>query len=322
MESTNKILPENAIPKPKIIWKVWTLATFSFLLQTATWYVLHYALTVSSNTLNWIYLALVAAAGISVTTFFLLINKSRYIAELLIVLSAASYFFLSPHNLYVWIGGLIFALFALWYEERLRREVTSRIDFSVTRVIGGSVSILIYAILILLGFNIYNKVSADFKANPDKYYNRLGQQAAKTVPYFTKALPNNVDLNQSLGSYLEQEAKTNPGYKQASNFEKQIILNEVKQSFESQFQVTASNNDSLVSIMTQVVVGKIRQIVEPYQDYIPIIFTILIVGVLYTFAFLIRWIVLIISWLLFELLKSVGFFKLIKVQVEVEKLEI
>jgi hypothetical protein len=48
----------------------------------------------------------------------------------------------------------------------------------------------------------------------------------------------------------------------------------------------------------------------------------MIIGLLWTFSFLIRWIILFISWILFQVLRAVGFFRIAKVQVEVEKLEI
>jgi hypothetical protein len=322
MENTNKILPENTLPSSNVLsWKVWVLAIASLLFQTLTWYGIRQAVSNPSLT-HWITLIVVAAIAISLTAFFILISKTRWLVDSLIVLSAASYFFISPRNVYVWIGGLIFALFAIWYEERLRHEIKSRIDFSVTRVIGSSISILIYAIMLMLGFNIYYNVSADFKANPDKYYDRLGQQAARTVPYFSKAFPVNVDLNQSLNDYVSQETQKDPGYSSANRIQREILLNETKKELEARFQIQASNNDTLAQIIGEAAVTKIRQMSEPYQDYLPIVFSIVVVGILYSFAFLIRWIILIISWILFRILLWIGFFKLAKVQVEVEKLEI
>ncbi|MBX4205424.1 MAG: hypothetical protein KW788_04580 [Candidatus Doudnabacteria bacterium] len=324
MEDTNKILPENTLPKePSRLWKVITLAVASFLLQSLTWYMLHLALAINPSAMKWVWAAVVAALAISVTTFFMLVNKSWRMGAALIILSSLVYFLISPRNLYVWIGGIIFCIFGLWYEQRVWRESKSRVDFSVTQVISGGVSILLYGIMLLLGFNIYYNVSADFKANPDKYYERLGQQAAKTIPYFTKAIvPEGVSLNDSFAVLVNNEAQKRPEYKYASPFEREVLVNEARAALENQFQITAANDETLADIVAQVAVNKIRQIIDPYQNYLPVIFAILITGLLYTFAFLIRWLILIISWLLFRLLLFVGFFKLEKVQVVVQKLGI
>lgn len=323
MENTNKILPENTIPAAQgSAWKVWVLAIVNLLFQSWTWYWLNHTLYQNSNAANWVFVALYSAIAISTAAFFILVNKSRLLADAVIVLSAVVYGVLMPHNLYVWIGGLIFALFGLWYEQRLHRAAVGSLDFSVTRVIGGSASLLIYAVLILLGFNLYYKSSIQLKAHPDDFYNAIGHQAAKTVPYFTKILPGNVDINQPLADYFQQQAQANPNYGSASSFERQILVSEAKKTFQDQFQIAPPENETLADVVAQIAVNKIKTLMAPYQDYLPIIFAVSVVALLYWFAFLIRWLILIVSWLLFGLLRAVGFFKLRKVQVEVEKLEI
>jgi hypothetical protein len=303
--------------------KIYSLGVAGFLFQSLTWFFLHQALIVTPSVTNWVFVSLSAAAAISVMAFFLLTNKSRWLADIVIVLSAMVYVAISPKNIFIWIGGLIFVLFALWYEERLRREAKSRIDFSVTRVIGGSVSILIYGILLLLAFNIYYNVSADFRTNPDKFYNTLGQQAARSVvPYAAHILPSGVNLNEPVADYFADQAKTDPDFNQAGSFGQEILVSQAKRAFESQFQITVSDNQTLGDVMAQVAVNKIRQATGPFENYLPFVFTLLVLGLLYTFAFVIRWIVLLISWLLFRILLAFGFFHLEKVQVEVEKLEI
>jgi hypothetical protein len=323
MEIQNKILPSNTIPKRNISWKVWALAFSSFLFQSLTWIALHRALMVHPSAAEWILTAAIAAIAVSITTFFLLVQRSRLLANSLFVLSAIIYVLVSPLNMYVWIGGGIFCVFALWYEQRVWREAQSRVDFAVIPVISSSVTVLLYGIMLLMGFNIYYNVSTDFKTNPDKYYERLGQQAAKTIPYFTKALiPDGVSLNDSFEAIINKEAQNRPEYKYSSEFERQILINEARKAFQNQFQITASNDDTLADIVAQVTINKIRQAMEPYQNYLPVIFAILITSLLYTFAFLIRWLVIIFSWILFRILIMTSFFRLEKVQVEVEKLTI
>jgi hypothetical protein len=306
-----------------ITWKIWVLAFGSFLFQSLTWIALHRALIVHPSVGTWIWTAVIAAIAITVTTFFLLVQRSRILANVLFLLSAAIYVLVSPLNIYVWIGGAIFCVFAIWYENRVWREARSRVDFALTPVISSSVSILLYGILLLLGFNIYYNVATDFRANPDKYYDRVAQQAVKSVPYFSKVLIGGVSLNDSFETLVTKQAQSDPEYAHANEFEKELIITQARQAFQDQFNITVNSNDQTIAeIMAEVAVNKIKEIVEPYQNYFPIVFAILITGLLATFAFLIRWLIIIISWLMFRVLVAAGFFRLEKIQVEVEKLTI
>lgn len=298
------------------------LGFIALLLQIGVWWYIHRAFSHQASTLEWVWLGVLSALTISVTTFFFLTNKIRWYSEAIIVTSFLAYILLSTKNIYVITGGLLFLAFSFWYEMRLHSEAEGRLDFSVTRVVGGSVSVMIYGLLLLLGFNIYYNTAQSFHKNPDQLYNRLGQQAAKSVPYFSRLLPEGTNLNEPFGEYLSQQAQNNPDYHQASPFQQEVITGQVRDSFAQTFKVTPDDNQTLSDIIAQVAVNKVRQATGPYERYLPIIFTVIIVGLLYTFAFIIRWIIILVSWVVFEVLVLTGFFKLEKVLVEVRKLTI
>ena len=292
-------------------------------LQTLLWWFLHRVFTYQASTQTWISLVILAALAISVATFFFLTDKMRWFSELVIALSAIAYFLLSEKNQFVWIGGIMFVALTFWYELRLHAEAKNRLDFSVSRVVSSSVSIMVYALLLLIGFNIYYNVQTKFQNNPDEFYNRLGQQAARSVPYFTNKLPEGTNLNEPFSQYLEDQAKkTDPNYSKAGSFQQAALLEQAKSAFYQEFQVTAADNQSLADIISEVAVSKVRQAAQPFEKYLPLIFTIVIVGLMYTFAFVLRWVIIVISWLLFQMLLLSGFFKFETVVVEVKKLVI
>ena len=302
--------------------KIYSLAALTFVFQSLVWWYLHLAFIGNPSTGNWFWLALFGALTMVVTSFFFLVNKSRLLSLAIVFSSLVVYLAVMPRHGFVWLGGVIFALFAVWYEERLHREAESRADFAITRVMGSSVSVLIYGLLLLLGLNIYYNVSTDFKNNPDKYYNRLGQQAARATPYVSKVFPDFSNLNEPVSNYFLSQAEKDPTFQKAGSFERQYILIQIKQAFQRQFQITVDDNQTLADIIADVAVAKIKQSTAPYAGYLPIIFTLFIMGLLYTFAFLIRWAVLGLAWLLFHMLLGAGFFHYETVQVEVKKLTI
>ena len=314
----NKILPPNTIPtKPSSIWKVWVMAGVAVGLQGLTWFNLRHTLTAQSTAGTYTWLGILAALSIVFMSFFYLINNSKILLTTAVLLSLILYIVLLPPSLYLSIGGILFALASVWYAIRLRQEEDNRLDFSVTRVIAGAISVILYGLIVLVAFNIYYNVSTDFQNNPDKFYNEIGKHAASSIPYITKAIPAGTDLNQPLDQYLSSQAPATP-----SPSEKQSYIDQARQAFADNFQIEASGRETIADILAQIAVNKVKAATAPYQKYLPLVFAVIIAGILYTFIFLIRWVVLLLAFVFYRLLRITGFFKLKKVQVEVEKLSI
>ncbi len=305
---------------PKI--KSVVLGVVTLALQAGLWWYMHQSFSYQASSMTWVWVSLLAACMISVSTFFFLTDKMRWYSELIIALSALSYFLISTKNEFVWIGGILFVAFTFWYELRLHGEAQNRLDFSVSRVVSSSVSLMVYGLLLLIGFNIYYNVQTKFQQNPDEFYNRLGQQAAKSVPYFTSRLPAGTNLNEPFSQYLQDQAKQDPSYNKLGSFGQAALYEQAKAGFQQEFQIQAQDNQSLADIISEVAVSRIKQAAQPFDKYLPLIFTVIILSLLYAFAFLLRWAIIIISWILFQILLLTGFFKFEKVVVEVKKLVI
>lgn len=297
--------------------KLASLGILSFVTQSIIWIWLKHAFTNHASPSEWIWLSVFVAFSIVLTSFFFLVSHNRLISGALIVASLIVYILVSPIDVWVITGGILFALLSWMYEYRLQKEYEGRSDFRLTRVISSTVSIIIYGLLILFGLNIYHSVAISFRNNPDQFYNQLGEKAAHTVPYFSKTLPADINVDQPLDQYLAAEAP-----QQAPQVEKQKYIANAKKAFEDEFKITAKGNETVSDLIAQVAVSRVKQTTEPYQKYLPLIFTIIIVGLMYTFMFLIRWVILILAWISFRVLLAIGFFKLTKVQIEVEKLTI
>lgn len=295
--------------------KVLILAIVSVILWLSDWMLLNQAFYLygGGSLFFWIWPIFTTIVAISFLTFFYLVNKNFWISSAVPFLTIAGYVLVMPKDASVILGGVIFLILMFLYEWRIRYEEKNTVDFSIRRVISNSVSIMIYAILLLLGCNVYYNTQADFLANPDAYYQRLGQTAAKTVPYFTRDLPNGVDFNQTLDQFLSSQAQsTNPS-----------VIKQSRNDFFKQFQIKAvSGNQSLADVFAQIATDKIRQATVNYQGYFPFIFAIIVTGLLLTFAFLLRWAAQLTGWLLFKVLLAFKFFKLANVTIEVKKLDV
>jgi hypothetical protein len=169
--------------------KIWSIGVLAAAAWIADWLALRQIIYQNQPLTFFGCPALATALGIIFLTFFFLVNKNRLAAAILETVIFLGYLLVMPKNIFMIIGGVIFLVFLPVFELRLRSEEKNRVDFSIRRVMSGSITILIYALLLLIGFNLYYNSREDFRANPDAYYQKLGRTASKSVPYFTKDLP-------------------------------------------------------------------------------------------------------------------------------------
>lgn len=293
--------------------KVLSLALISAVSWIADWFLLQQAIYAGKPPYYWIWPTILTIFAISILMFFYLINRNRWISLAVQVIIVTAYVLLMPKDAYVILGGGIFFMLMFLFEQRLRSEEKNAMHFSIRRITANTISVMIYALLLLLGFNIYYNTQADFQANPDLYYQRLGQSAARSVPFFTRELPAGVDFNQTVDEFLSSQAhSSNPS-----------IIQHYRDQFFGQFQIKATpGSETLGDVFGQVAADKIKQASANYQGYFPFIFAIVVIGLLWSFAFLLRWAIQLVNWALFKILMTFRFFKLTKVTIEVHKLDV
>jgi hypothetical protein len=303
--------------------KILSLGVIALACLVVDWFLINSALANQRPLFFWFWPTMLSALTITVLTFFFSANFHGLYSRVLVLLAMLGYVLIMPKNLYVWAGGLIFFLLVLLFEHRVRVEENGRADFSINKVLSAGHNIMVYAFLILLGMNIYSHTSQDFKNNPDAFYNRLGESAAKSLPFFSKGLGKNLDLSQTLDSYLmNQAAGEEPGIENLPSAQKQQYLNISRTELLRQFQVNALGNETLSQIIARFLTDKIRTQFVQYGAFFPLIFTLIIVALLRMFAFLFNWLTSFLTWGLFRLLLMFNFFRLVLVPVEVKKLEI
>jgi hypothetical protein len=164
--------------------------------------------------------SLAVILGIIFLTFFFLVNKNRIISAVLNSIIFLGYLAVMPKEFYVILGGAVLLVFLWLFEQRLTSEEKSRLDFSIRRVMSGSMSVIVYPLLLLIGLNIYYNTQVDFKSNPDAYYQKLADAAAKTAPYVTQSFnqltpQQKQDLaNQVASQAVNQIKQSASGYQQ------------------------------------------------------------------------------------------------------------
>lgn len=285
------------------IFKISFLAAVTVVLFLLTWWLMGFLIHEHMRLIFWLYAVPLMALSSAALTFFTLTASNRKWFWWINGIILAGYIAIFPKNIYVILGGIGFFLLGLLFEQRVKAEENSRADFSIRRVMSSSVTMIIYGFLLLLAFNIYYNTSSDFKKNPDEFYDRLGRSTAAGV--------ERIDLNQTLDQFL-----TNQGIKDERD--KQEIQREVLR----QLGFGVEGNEPLSAVISRAFTSRIKSAAQPYEKIFSLIFTVVIIALLRTFAFLFRWLTILVTWLFFRLMLAAKFFKIEKVPVEVNKLVI
>jgi len=271
----------------------------------------------------WLVPIIIAAAWIVLHTFFIMATYERKWFFILLAAGVISYLIIFPPGAFVWLGIVIFTLLDWAYWGRIKSLEKNQLHFSLRQLFAGGLLVMTNALILLMGFNIYHNTSEDFKNNPGAFYQHLSQSLSAGVPKLSSSLPEKFDPNQTLDEYLTRQFESqDPGFSRAGSFEKSALIQQAGQEFLRQFNLKGSGSDTLAQIVVYSFMEKIQSNADGINRFFPLIFTLTVLALLRTFAFLFNWLTMIFGALLFHPLKYLKFFKISKVQVEVDKLTI
>jgi hypothetical protein len=302
--------------------KQFGLAIVSTSLLVLDWWLFREALFGGQPVSFWIWPIVTAAVWIATASFFALVNPDRVTFFIFNVIGLIAYLAVMPRDPYIFAGGAVFFLLSLMFQRRIQDEEKNQLNFSIRRTMGNSQAVIVYALIIMVGFVVYSRINEDFKRNPDDFYRRLGETAVRGVPYLSEDR-SQFNLNQTVGEFFRKQAQEEyPQFNQVSRDQQEMLLSQIRDSFRQQFGIDASENATLRVAMTQVITERLRESLGRYERFFPLFFTIALIALLRTFSFVFSWAVLLISWILFKVMLAARFFRLEKQTVEVEKVEI
>lgn len=298
------------------------MAVVSLGLLSLDWWLIKEALFGNHPTSYWLWPVLVTSLWIGATSMFALANPHRYLLLAVNVIGFGAFALIMPQEILVLIGGAIFIVMHMFFQSRIQDEENNQLNFSFRRTLANSQVLVTYALLILIGFLVYSNVDQDFNRDPQGFYRKLGETAVRGIPLISQD-NNRFNLSQTVGDFFRNQAQDQyPEFDQASPQQQQQIIDQVREDFSRQFGVEANQNTSLRLALTEVVVQRLQEALGPYERFFPLFFTVAVIILLRTVAFVFNWVTLFISWVIYRLLLAANFFRLHKETVEVEKLVI
>ncbi len=270
----------------------------------------------------WLLPLISAAVGIAFLSLLAIVNANQWIFLATNLAILVWYLLALPKDWFVALGGVLFFLLSFLFERRIRSDEKTRADFALNRIIQGSIGLMVYALLLAGGFNIYYKINQDFKNHPERFYAQVGQYAARGLEYVPAGL-GDFDPDQSFDQFVsKQAARQDPQFAQAPTAEKNVIFEELKKQLMNRFNISISGNPLLGDVVAGAAAERIQKVAAAHETVFPAIFAIIIVALLRTVAFLFIWLTELCAWAFFKLLLMLKFFRIEKVQIEVNKLHI
>jgi hypothetical protein len=326
MEEQNKILP-NDWQAPDIahhtFWiKIISLAVLAVISFTFAWQALLGGLIHGTDLAFWIVPSIAAAFGIGFLTLLAIVNNNHWVFVGTNLFIFLSYVVFSSKDKYALLGGVLFFFISFLFEKRIKSDEKTRADFSLHRIIRSSVNLIVYGLLILLGLNIYVRINQDFQTNPDRFYAQLGHYAARGLEYVPEGL-GNYNPNQNFDDFVISQAEhQDPAISSAPAPACNQALNEFKKQLEDRYHIQVSGNPLLGDVVAGVVAEKVKSTSQKYERFFPAIFALIVVALLRTTSFVFIWLTMLVSWAIYRVLLLFKFFRIEKVPVEVNKLQI
>lgn len=322
----NKILPDGLQApdnKSQVIWvKALSLAIGAVLSFGLAWQLMAQGFAAGHGLSFWIYPSVLAAIGITFLILLVVVTPARYLTWGANVAILIWYLIALPKDWFIAAGGVVFFALMLLFELRVKDDEKSRADFSISRLVRSTIPVMVYALLLAIGFNVYARARIEFQENPSGFYNQVGHYATRGLEYVPTGL-GNFDPNQSFDEFVVEQAKRqNPEIESVPKPIQEQALDEVRRQLMERFNIQVDGNPLLGQIVAGAVSEKVEQSSSSYQKLFPVIFAVIVIALLRALSFVFIWLVQIIAWLIFRLLRIIGFFKIQKVQVEVNKLQI
>lgn len=298
------------------------MAVIAVGLLSLDWWLISQALFTGRPASFWVWPILTTSLWIGATSMLALVNPNQYIMLGVNILGLAAFVLLMPQDPLVIAGGIIFTIMHMFFQRRIQDEENNQLNFSFRRTLGNSQGLMTYALLILIGFLVYSNVDQDFNRDKEGFYRKLSQTSVRGLPYVSQD-SERFNLSQTVGDFFRNEAQQQyPEFDSATPEQQEQIINQVRDDFSRQFGVEANQNTSLRAALTEVVAQRLQEALGPYERFFPLFFTVAVIALLRTIAFVFNWVTLFLSWVIYKILLAGRFFRLNKEVVEVEKLVI
>lgn len=276
-------------------------------------------------------------AIIALSMMFAIIGMSEVLVDrnlifiAVIVIGSLTHFIFFPISIPNTIAVLatIFA-FIIW-KHNIRSDMKSRIKFLVGRVMIVGLNGIISLVLISISFTYYGYLADDGSNKMlDNAVSSLVETVNDVLPGYMPFYSPDMTLDEFIvesGSIdelpsLPSDFLIGEALQEVVTGAQGELLDESRQSFLDTFDIEAKGSDTMQVVTQRIVTSRVDNVIEPYQQFIPVILALSLFFILKLFQFVFRPIIQFFSYLVYKIFLFFRFITVKKVIVEKEQLQL
>ena len=239
----------------------------------------------------------------------------------------AAAFFLMPQTLPVALAIAAGILLAVFAGRRIRREYTSSIAFSASKILKAGLPIYFTALSLVIALFYYQQI-AGRERPAESIIPRaavdLSLQALSGAVSDLRGIPHAdslITVDEFLAQNLESQLKTQ-GIAPNATTKKEIaaLVAEQRNELAKRYGIRVRGGERLADVLHRTITEKMQELLGPYARFLPFLSALAFFFALRAFAFPLYFIVVALTALLITLLRASKIIKSEKRSIEVERL--
>lgn len=265
--------------------------------------------------LYWLGVAVLLLVTLNAMVFSSLFSFSKASWWLASVIASLSILLFFPWHWLQILTVLVVIAGVVQLSRNVQNSEKKFIDFSYYRTAKPGMRILLISLIFLASINVYITTSNTLQENPDRFYQNISRLLVRSAEPFLTQNIEGFTPQTSVDEFLQQEDYFYPEEQSSNNGQN---LEELREEVLSVFGVQASGDEQVVNVLRRVVEVRVKDLFEPIQQYIPVVYALLLFLSLRFVVPIIVWIAAGLGSLLFRLLVKIGLITMNTKQVEVE----
>ncbi len=262
-----------------------------------------------------------------------LITK-KVIVLMMSVVAAGTVFIFFHFSTWSFVGFILVVLSYLYWSREVRIDTETRTKFIPQRVVKSGLRATVSLILLAVSFVYYGFLTVDAVAenNMTERFTDMGTNAITQVldVYYKERFDPMMTIDEfieQIGFGTLEEVRLDTGYEEIDAAieegmagAKDEAIDVAREEFLNSFDIEATGDESMETVIGRFVSGYIDEYAEPYMKFIPALMAIGLYFVLHFFGFIYRELIKSMSFLVFHILVWLKFIKVEKIKVEAEKI--
>ncbi|XOU94589.1 MAG: hypothetical protein ACNFW9_00820 [Candidatus Kerfeldbacteria bacterium] len=335
---------------PQPIGKVATLIGLVVASTALFWLAWHNAITSGlSFAFSWENILLVLSTLLAMCLMFTILAMAEVLVTkripllLMAIFSSATMFLFFKPSFWSMVGFLLMLLAFLAWRREIRQDEKTRVKFVPQKIIDSGLKMAVSLILLAACFNFFSFMTTRPNAEIETM-NSLVSNSTETVEsglllYYGDRYDPDMELDtfinnisSSVGdAIIDDKVKVDTGNEELDNalgdaitdslgVVQQEVVEELRNSFLATFNIEATGDESMNSIIEKIVHANITEFVDPYLEFVPALLAVGLFFLLNIFNFIYRELIKWFSYLLFHIFIWIKFIHIKKIQIEAEKI--